>query len=80
MCVFKFKNAQTFDSIYFRVKSHFEEDGTKNVLVLKNGDILNVEIFQKGCWCHYWYLIDKGLKYEPHLYNGCHDLMQKAMN
>ena len=48
--------------------------------MLKNGDILNVEIFQKGCWCHYWYLIDKGLKYEPHLYNGCHDLMQKAMN
>ena len=28
----------------------------------------------------YWYFLDKGLKYEPYLCNGCHDLMQKAMN
>ena len=24
--------------------------------------------------------MDKGFKYEPCLYDGCHDLMQKAMN
>ena len=30
--------------------------------------------------CHYWYFLDKGFKYESYLYNGCHDLMQKAMN
>ena len=30
--------------------------------------------------CHYWYFLDKDFKYEPHLYNGCHDLMQKDMN
>ena len=24
--------------------------------------------------------MDRGFKYEPHLCNGCHDLMQKAMN
>ena len=30
--------------------------------------------------CHYWYFLDKGFKYEPYLCNGCHDLMQKAMN
>ena len=29
--------------------------------------------------CHYWYFKDIGLKYEPYLCNGCHDLMQKAM-
>ena len=29
--------------------------------------------------CHYWYLLNKGFKYEPYLCNGCHDLMQKAM-
>ena len=23
--------------------------------------------------------LDKGSKFEPYLYNGCHDLMQKAM-
>ena len=30
--------------------------------------------------CHYWYFLDKNFKYEPYLCNGCHDLMQKAMN
>ena len=35
----------------------------------------------KGCdVCHYWYFLDKNYKYEPYLCNGCHDLMQKAMN
>ena len=29
---------------------------------------------------HYWYFKDIGLKYEPYLCNGCHVLMQKAMN
>ena len=27
----KLKKAQTFDSIYFRGKNHFEEDGTQNI-------------------------------------------------
>ena len=31
----KFKKLQTFDSIYFRGKSHFEEDGTQSYLVFK---------------------------------------------
>ena len=30
--------------------------------------------------CLYWYFLDKSFKYEPYLCNGCHDLMQKAMN
>ena len=30
--------------------------------------------------CHYWYFLNKNFKYEPYLCNGCHDLMQKAMN
>ena len=30
--------------------------------------------------CHYWYFKDICFKYEPHLCNGCHDLMQKAMS
>ena len=29
---------------------------------------------------HYFYFLGKGFKYEPYLFNGCHDLMQKAMN
>ena len=30
--------------------------------------------------CHYWYFLNKNFSYEPYLCNGCHDLMQKAMN
>ena len=30
--------------------------------------------------CHYWYCLDKNFSLEPYLCNGCHDLMQKAMN
>ena len=30
--------------------------------------------------CHHWYCLDKNFKYELYLCNGCHDLMQKAMN
>ena len=30
--------------------------------------------------CHYWYFKDVGFKYESYLCNGCHGLMQKAIN
>ena len=29
---------------------------------------------------HYWYFKNIGFKYEPHLCNSSHDLLQKAMN
>ena len=29
---------------------------------------------------NYWHFKDIGFKYEPYLCDGCHDLMQKAMN
>ena len=29
---------------------------------------------------HYCYFLDTGFKFEPYLGNGCHDLIQKAMN
>ena len=29
---------------------------------------------------HYWYFLDKNINDEKYLCNGCHDLMQKAMN
>ena len=29
---------------------------------------------------HYWYFKDIGFKYEPHLCNGCHVLLQKAIS
>ena len=30
--------------------------------------------------CHYWYLLDENFNYEPYGRNGCHYLMQKAIN
>ena len=30
--------------------------------------------------CYYWYFKDIGFKYEPHLFNGCHGLIQKAVS
>ena len=30
--------------------------------------------------CHYWYFKDINFKYEPHLCNGCHGLLQKAVS
>ena len=35
----------------------------------------------KGCKiCHYWYFKDIAYKYESHVCNGCHGLMQKAVS
>ena len=28
--------------------------------------------------CHYWYFKDVGFKFEPHVYNKCHDLLMTA--
>ena len=30
--------------------------------------------------CHYWYFLDKNFTYEQYLFDGCHDLMQKAIS
>ena len=30
--------------------------------------------------CHYWYFKDNGFKYEPHLCNAFHGLMQNAIS
>ena len=49
-------------------------------------DILEVIDFNKtnaskACdICHYWYFKDIVFIYEQYLCNGCHRLMQKAMN
>ena len=48
---------------------------------ISEGIDLNKTSASKECdICHYWYFKDIGLKYEPYLCNGCHDLMRKAMS
>ena len=47
---------------------------------ISEGIDINKMSASKECnFCHYWYFKDPGFKYEPYLYNDCHDLMQKAM-
>ena len=43
-------------------------------------DVNKTNASKEGDVCNYWYFEDIGFKYEPYLCNGCHDLMQKAIN
>ena len=48
---------------------------------ISEGIDINKTSASKECKiCHYWYFKDIGFKYEPHLCNGCHGLMQKAVS
>ena len=48
---------------------------------ISEGIDLNKTHASKECdICHYWYFKDSGFKHELHLCNGCHSLIQKAMN
>ena len=47
--------------------------------ISKGIDVNKVNLSKEFDICHYWYFKDIGFKYKPNLYNGCHDLMQKAM-
>ena len=43
-------------------------------------DVNRTNASKKCKICHYWYFKDIGYKYEPHLCNACHGLMQKAVS
>ena len=48
---------------------------------ISKGININKTNASKDCdICHYCYFLDNNFKYELYLCNGCHDLMQKAMN
>ena len=43
---------------------------------VSEGIDLNKSDKSKECMiCHYWYFKDIGYKYEPHVCNGCHNLL-----
>ena len=47
--------------------------------------LVAIDINKTNAWkecdiCHYWYFKYIGFKHEPYICNGCHDLMQKAVN
>ena len=43
-------------------------------------DINKINASKEYDICHYWCFKDIGFKYELYLCNGCHGLMQKALN
>ena len=48
---------------------------------ISEGVDVNKTNLSKECdICHYWYFKDVGFKYGNYLWNGCHDLMQKAIS
>ena len=51
-----------------------------NGIDISEGIDVNKTNLSKECdICHYWFFKDIGFKYEDFLWNGCHDLTQKAM-
>ena len=47
--------------------------------ILEGIDVNKINSSKECDICHCWYFKDIGSKYEPYLFNGCHDLMQKPM-
>ena len=55
------KKLKTFDSIYFRGKSHFEEDGTQNYLVFQPTYQYFKRVVGVGTGNYIYFWISKGL-------------------
>ena len=52
-----------------------------NRINISEGIDINKTNTSKECKiCHYWYFKNIDFKYERHLCNGCHSLMQKAVS
>ena len=43
-------------------------------------DVDKTSELKKRNVCHYWYFLDKSLKFQPNACNGCHDLLMMSMN
>ena len=52
----------------------------KTIDISEGIDVNKTNLSKECDICHYWYFKDICFKYEPYLYNGCHDLMQKPMS
>ena len=46
---------------------------------ISEGIDINITDASRECmFCHYWYFKDIGYKFEPHVCNGCHDILIMA--
>ena len=54
--------------------------GCKRINISEVIDANKTHLSKECDICHYWCFKDIGFEYEPYHCNGCHDLMQKAMD
>ena len=52
----------------------------ERIYISEGIDVNKTNLSKESDICHYWYFKDIAFKYKPYLCNGCHDLMQKAMD
>ena len=38
------------------------------------------QVHLKSIFCHYWYFLDRGFKFQPSVYNGLHDALVMFIN
>ena len=50
------------------------------IYISEGDDVNKTNLSKEWDICHNWYFKDIGFNYEKYFYNGCHDLMQKAMS
>ena len=43
-------------------------------------DVNNTRESRKYNTCHYWYCLNEWFKFQPNVYNRCHDLLMMFMN
>ena len=43
--------------------------------VLEGINIKKTSVSKECMLCHYWYFEDDGFKFEPHVFNICHDVL-----
>ena len=43
-------------------------------------DVNKTSVSKECDICHYWYFLDKWFNFQPHVCNGCHDLLMISMN
>ena len=46
--------------------------------VSERNDINKTSTSKECMLCHYWSFRDVGFKFEPHVYNKCHDVLMTA--
>ena len=59
--------------VYYKCDISTELTSLKELMLIK-------QVHQECGICHYWYFLNKGLKFQPNVCNKRHDLLMMSMN